>query len=230
MVLIMEEALQLCRKWLNGHIALHDPGRRPVGMPDMYRYVAVMLLSHLCGISLEKALDVLPRFDCNVPPADRMRFISQNILAYPATGRGNMGVEVWSSQRDATSRLDPFEKTAYHMSRNIFLTPAHTIVTLDDDLYGTRSKDNQVKTLSARKADREGHAADVVSDALFRLTYAVRFRRRGQSQSDNVEKLLDVLMEGRGGNQCMVWWLQQTAATALCRYCGVCFVAEWGRF
>jgi hypothetical protein len=38
---------------------------------------------------------------------------------------------------------------------------------------------NQVKTLSARKADREGHCADAIADALFRITIFVRFRRRG---------------------------------------------------
>jgi hypothetical protein len=31
--------------------------------------------------------------------------------------------------------------------------------------------DNQVKTLSARNADREGHCADAIADALFRITF-----------------------------------------------------------
>lgn len=198
-VLMLEDVLEQCRKWLNGHISLHDLGRKAVGMDDMYRYVAVMLASHLYGISLDRTLDTLSRFDCTPPPLDRVRFISTNILAYPATGRRNAGGGVvWNAQRDPTQLLDTFEKTAYAMSRGVFLTPVHTMVTLDDDLHGTRSKLNPVKTLSSRKADREGHAADTICDAFFRITLGARLRRRGEAQAINVEKLLDAVTEGRG--------------------------------
>lgn len=200
-VLMMDDVLQQCRKWLNGHIALHAtnvPSARPVSMGDMYRYVAVLLLSHLTGLSFEKTVALFEQLQCNAPSLDRVRFISTHILAYSSTGRGNMGGEVWTAQRDETVLLDVFENTAYDMSRKVFFTPVHTFATLDDDLYGTRAKDNQVKTLSSRKADREGHAADTVADALFRVTLAVRFRRRGQTQTTNVIKLLDILVESRG--------------------------------
>lgn len=40
------------------------------------------------------------------------------------------------------------------MSRNVGLIPNHTTVKLDDDLYGNLAKDNQVKALTARKADK----------------------------------------------------------------------------
>lgn len=88
------------------------------------------------------------------------------------------------------------------MTRKIFLSPVHTFATLDDDLYGTTARDNQVKTLSMRKADREGHTADAIADALFRLTIAVRFRRRGEPQFTNVSEFIRTLIEGRG-EQCL---------------------------
>lgn len=69
-------------------------------------------------------------------------------------------------------------------------------VTLDDDQFGARESDNQVKMLSARKADKEGHLADVIVDALFRILSAIRFRRRGESQSDSATKLVSLWMEG----------------------------------
>lgn len=53
---------------------------------------------------------------------------------------------------------------------------------LEDDLVGTLAQDNQVKTLSARKTDREGHLADVVADALFNAVMSVRFRQRAEKQ------------------------------------------------
>lgn len=54
----------------------------------------------------------------------------------------------------------------------------YLLATLDDDLYRTRAADGQVKMLSSRKADKEGHSADAVADALFRVVLALRFRRR----------------------------------------------------
>ena len=80
----------------------------------------------------------------------------------------------------------------------MFLVPAHLLATLDDDLYGTRASDNQVKALCSRKASKEGHSAGAIADALFRVTLAVRFRRRGESQFENVSKMLDLVFEGRG--------------------------------
>ena len=80
----------------------------------------------------------------------------------------------------------------------MFVSPIHTLATLDDDLYGTRASNNQNTTLSSRKADREGHTADAIGDALFCITLMVRFRRRGVPQSRNVSSLLDAVLEGSG--------------------------------
>lgn len=59
------------------------------------------------------------------------------------------------------------------MSRNVAHSTKHTTVTLEDDLYGTRTTDNQVKTLSARNVDKEGHSAYKIFDGLFRITLEV---------------------------------------------------------
>lgn len=53
---------------------------------------------------------------------------------------------------------------------------AHFFSKPDNDLFGTRSVDNQVKKLSNRKADKEGHSADVVADALFCVVLGIRLR------------------------------------------------------
>ena len=74
----------------------------------------------------------------------------------------------------------------------------HLLATLDDDLFGTRASDKQFKMLGSRKADKEGHSADAVADALFRIVLAIRFRRRGEQQTESVRKLFSILMDGRG--------------------------------
>jgi hypothetical protein len=119
-------------------------------------------------------------------------------MAYSASCRGDSGQNTWNCSRDQTALLSEFEKASFGTSCKIFLTPNHTFATLDDDLYGTRAADNQVKTLSARKDDREGYCADALADALFRITLFVRFRRRGKAQAENVHNLLNCVLESRG--------------------------------
>jgi hypothetical protein len=63
-------------------------------------------------------------------------------------------------------------------------------ITLDDESFGCRAKDNQVKKLNPRKADKEGYACDVIADCYFRMPLGIRFSRRGESQERNVETLV----------------------------------------
>ena len=81
-VLFMGDVLHHCRIWLNEHIALSNVGEEKVSMRDMYRYVSVLLLSHLTGLSFERTIALLTEMNCNVPSLDRTRFISQNIKAF----------------------------------------------------------------------------------------------------------------------------------------------------
>lgn len=61
--------------------------------------------------------------------------------------------------------------------------------TLNDDLFGTRARGNQVTTISNRKADQEGHNCDVIVDALFRFVMKLGFRRLAEFQVDKVKKI-----------------------------------------
>lgn len=78
------------------------------------------------------------------------------------------------------------------------------MVTLDDDLFSTRAMNSQVNTISNRKADNEGHSADAVANAFLRVIIALRFRRRGESQEENVRTLFKKLVEGKGRNLLLV--------------------------
>lgn len=196
LVLFVDELLHTCLGWLNEYIVLHRRDMQPLKIYDLYRYVSILLLSHCTGFSFQKTIDILQKDGCPTP-LDKVRFISNNMLAFSPTGRGRDGGISWLAQRDQTPRLTQFEITAFRVTCKIFVCPSHTFATLDD-LYGTRAADNQVKTLSNRKADKEGHTADAIADALFRITLMVRFRRRGISQTDNVYSLVEAILEGRG--------------------------------
>lgn len=76
------------------------------------------------------------------------------------------------------------------------------LASLDDVLYGTRALDYRVRTISHRKVDRKGHSADAVADELFRVKFAIRLRRRGEPHDENIRKLLEKHLDGRGRNHC----------------------------
>jgi hypothetical protein len=198
LILFSEELLKKCMQWTNEHIVLHELPMNRLNLWDMWRYLAVTLLSHTTGLSIEKTIEMLQNVGASPPSLESVRRITTLIKAFSAMGRGRTGERNWNSQRDQTAQLEPFEHAAFHSSCKIFLQPSHSILTLDDDLYGTRASDNQVKHLSSRKADKEGHCADALAEPFTRVTVYVRFRRRGQRQEENVETMLSSVLREFG--------------------------------
>lgn len=78
--LFMSGVLTQQRKWLNGHIVLHEPGRNPIEHYKMYQFLAVLLFSDLSGISLEKIIESLFCYDCITPKAGRVSFVLRQQL------------------------------------------------------------------------------------------------------------------------------------------------------
>eukprot|EP00474_Spongospora_subterranea_P005920 CRZ06378.1 hypothetical protein [Spongospora subterranea] len=52
--------------------------------------------------------------------------------------------EAWLSQRDRTVYLEDFEQFVKIRKMQLFVVLNHPAVAIDDQLYGTRAKDNQV--------------------------------------------------------------------------------------
>lgn len=165
-------------------------------LPEMWRFLDTFLLFLTTGLSLKKVLDIQANAVANPLSLKRVRCIAYNIKAYKAFGRSHLASDSWTPQRDETQQFDQFEMTVFRTSRDVFFDPVFGLLTLDDDLYGTGVADNQLKTLSSRKVDREGHVAHALADELCRFTLALRFRRREQSQKKGVEELLDFKVRG----------------------------------
>lgn len=91
----------------------------------------------------------------------------ERIKSYFPTGRGDNGVEKWISQRDEMRQISQFENLAFREKRKIFLSTLQLLATLDEDLFRTRAADNQVKPLSNRKVDKEGHSGEARRNSLF---------------------------------------------------------------
>ena len=96
-----------------------------------------------------------------------MRFIMCNVMAYSPIMRSGNVSDSWPSQSDETQHFGGFESLAFRDVQKVFMIPLYQFITSDDDLFGTRAKDNAVKHLSPRKGDVKGRVADCVEDALF---------------------------------------------------------------
>lgn len=197
-LLLVEPVLQLQKTWINETVALRDLPDDPVTHQEMLKHFALLILSQLTNLSMEKAREVMGSMGLRVPPLERLRFIGAHLCAFSPTVDEAGGGETWTAQRDPTHHVTNLETVAMERSRRMFFVPLHQVVTLDDDLMGTRAQDNPVKMLSPRKADKEGHCADVVADALFRLVLLHRFRRRGEDGATGVRAVLSALTDGRG--------------------------------
>jgi hypothetical protein len=113
-------------------------------------------------------------------------------------GHGRTGDRNWNAQRDKSVQLEPFENAAFALSCKIVFPPLHSLLTLDDELYGILASKSQVKLLSNRKDDKEWHCVDALAEPYTHLSLHVIFRRRGQTQGDNVEALFSYFIRERG--------------------------------
>lgn len=198
-VLFVDSLLMQIMQWTNEKLRLKgNTTTAEVTRGEMYQYLAVLITSHTTRLSTEKTLELLRNFGAITPPCKRYCWINENILGFSPTGRGEQGQDYWNCQRDMTPNMSEMEQLAFRTSRKVYLHTTQMFATMDDDLFGTRSNNNQVKSISARKADREGHSADVIAEALSRVVIALRFRRRAESQVASVRKLLNISLEERG--------------------------------
>lgn len=127
-----------------------------------------------------------------------IRFIGTDILGYSPVGRGNCRISTCNALRDETQQPAYFERICFPVVRKVFFGTTKFFVTLDDDLFGARATNNQVKTFSNRKSHREGNRADVIADSSFRISMALRFRRRGEKIESSVENLIQMVFKGLG--------------------------------
>jgi hypothetical protein len=141
-ILFCEKLLKKCIQWTNEHIVLHDVAMEKLEVRDIWRYLAATLHSHTTGLSLEKTIEMLQARGASAPSLERVRHIATNIMSFSAMGRGRTGDRNWNSQRNQRVQLESFENAAFALSCKIVLQPSHSILTLDDDMYGTRASDN----------------------------------------------------------------------------------------
>ena len=195
-LLFLLPVLELIRKMTNQAINLHNMDVASLELYELVQFVAVMLLSHFSNYAFKLVIKDMNERNFITPTLERLRWIQHNFKLYSPSQRGDTkGTQNWRSLRDRTHHLDEFESILFDTIRKCFVHPDHMAITLDDESFGCRAKDNQVKKLNPRKADKEGYACDALADCYFRIPLGLRFSRRGESQEKNVETLMQIVFK-----------------------------------
>ena len=117
--LFLSEILWKCMCWINEKIVLQSLGASFATIADMYRFVAIALLSHCTGFSLKKRTEWLHGLGCSISSLERVRFITAPLMEHAPTGIGSVFLSVWSAQRDGTPLICGFEMTAFVCQENL---------------------------------------------------------------------------------------------------------------
>jgi len=123
----------------------------------------------------------------------RFRGLLFNTRGYAVRGRSGSDDDTWMQRKQSLRFISDLEKEIYAPSASMFINKTNGVLVVDDELVGSRAKDVELKSLSNRKAGKEGPVADCVSDSLTSVLLGMRLRVKGESQSDNVKQLLRTL-------------------------------------
>lgn len=130
---ILEKTLQKLGQCLNCTKLFKILVKKRIEQFDMYQYLSVMLFRNSNGIRQEKALDALSGANYIIYKADRMGFISTNILAYSTADRGDVGDEARCVRRDITLQLETSKNLAYSTTGLMLSVSPHFFSIIDND-------------------------------------------------------------------------------------------------
>lgn len=150
------------------------------------RHVPVCL-SHCTGVSFERTITLLHETRCQTQTGlvsdhfrrdwwPTLRWVVEKQIVNLGEGNGTRLSPCWIT-----------EDSVWNVEAHFF-SLSFTFATINDYFYGSRTADNQVKTLSARKAVREGYAVHVIADSVYGITVSGHFHWQGESKLENVKK------------------------------------------
>jgi hypothetical protein len=86
--------------------------------------------------------------------------------------------------------LNSLNQRAFLKVRNTLMDPENSVLVLDDELFGSRASDVETRTVSDRKAGKEGPVHDIVADSLLGTPFAMSLKVKGVSVTDNSDDVL----------------------------------------
>lgn len=137
---------------------------------------------HRNGFTIEKSIDLLKRYGPVKPCVSHVRWIAENLLAFPIIGKGRDGESICTAQRNLRLCLTEFENAELKDIRDNIFTFCQLGRNVRRRPVWYQGCEQSSKTVSACKANKEKHSASTVADALFRIIFRLQFWRRAETQ------------------------------------------------
>ena len=108
---------------------------------------------------------------------DRYKQIYQCIRGFEMSGRHEEWKDydqlTWMKRGVMLRKLAPLEKEIFVKSIDTLMNQANAHLVIDDELIGSRAKDVESKSVSNRKAGKEGPTADCIACSFTSVMYGV---------------------------------------------------------
>jgi hypothetical protein len=126
--------------------------------------------------SQSRYVDIIPRF-----------------RGYDVAGRsGEDSLEdTWMQDKNRLRNLEELEEKMFAPSIKLIMNKKNGELVLDDELIGSRSSDVECKTLSYRKAGKEGPVVDAIADSHLGCILGMRLRVKGETELSNVMNVIN---------------------------------------
>jgi hypothetical protein len=174
-------------------ISLTNSHKQPVLEDEFWKFIGTFLLYCTApGTSLSPSrkfeIMVCIADKCGLDIMSKSRFddIVHHVAAKDPQTKGS---PTRKQQTRQLNDLDKLNDLAFQESRKL-LDPASAVLVMDDELHGSRAQDVELKTVSDRKAGREGPVHDKLVDSMLSFVYGRRLRKKGESSEANSYELL----------------------------------------
>ena len=98
--------------------------------------------------------------------------------------------DTWLKRGVLLSNLHKIEELIFERSVKTLLNKENGSLVIDDELISSCAKDVESKTLSNRKAGKEGPVSDCIACSVTNVLFGLRLRVSGVNQTTNVNNLL----------------------------------------
>jgi hypothetical protein len=167
---------------------------------EFYLWIANHMLRSRIKLPTVKAYDLFlssleAKYDIHLMKPDRYTAILHRLRGFEQRGRSgdDTSQDTWMQRKNLLRRLEGLEKMMFKPSLEILLNRKSGELVLDDELLGYRAKDVETKTLSDRKAGKEGPVFDAIACLHTGMLFGTRLRVSGTSEIDNIASLLTTL-------------------------------------
>ena len=175
-------------------------GHAPTNIDEYKRFLGTRWLRSRFKMGNEKAFEIMgdigKRKGFILLDLDRFVTLLHCTSGFSVNGRtGDLFEEneTWLQRGVLLKEFCPLEKIVFERSIKTLLNCSNGSLVIDDELISSRAKDVESKTVSNRKAGKEGPVSDCLACSLTSVLYGMRLRVKGVTQEENVAALLSNL-------------------------------------